>query len=232
MPDSGATSKVDVMAVLLLALTLIPGLNGETACAKCPESGRPQLAVIVREHLAAALPPTTLARIARDVRSIWGAHIGVELMAADRAVDFPADDTLDLVLTDRESSRSGDGLGWIEFVNDEPSRTITVSVTTARRLADAARWQGRPISTWPPSLRETLTVRALALGIAHEIGHYLLRSKTHTPRGLMRDVMSAPDLIRPLAARQLLTADDVIRLKSRAASYMLARQARTGGGPL
>ena len=52
------------------------------------------------------------------------------------AADLPGDDTLDLRLTDRERPRASDGLGWIEFVNDEPSQTIWVSIAMANALAE------------------------------------------------------------------------------------------------
>ena len=41
--------------------------------------------------------------------------------------------------------------------------------------------------------RETLLARAMGRALAHEIGHYLLGSKVHTGRGLMRAMHSASD---------------------------------------
>jgi hypothetical protein len=39
---------------------------------------------------------------------------------------------------------------------------------------------------WPAGLREEIVARALGRALAHEIGHYLLRSPHHTSSGLMQ----------------------------------------------
>jgi hypothetical protein len=201
---------LDVAALLMLAPMLIA-------------EGRPQLVVIVRQDLERPLSPATVAGIAREVRDLWRPHVDVALASPDQAAGLPVDDTLDLLLTDRERPRAGDGLGWIEFVNGEPSRRISVSVTMAKTLADGGSWLGRPIAAWPAAVRETFMIRALGRGIAHEVGHYLLRSKTHTPRGLMREIFSVAEIMAPASGGSLFAADDVSRLQRRAASYLLAR---------
>ena len=45
--------------------------------------------------------------------------------------------------------------------------------------------------------RETLLARAMGRALAHELGHYLLASKAHTERGLMKAVMTAVELFMP-----------------------------------
>ena len=42
--------------------------------------------------------------------------------------------------------------------------------------------------------RRTFLARALGRALAHEIGHYLLGSKQHTARGLMKARQTAVDL--------------------------------------
>ena len=42
--------------------------------------------------------------------------------------------------------------------------------------------------------RETLLARAMGRALAHELGHYLLASKVHTNRGLMKAILNAAEL--------------------------------------
>ena len=42
--------------------------------------------------------------------------------------------------------------------------------------------------------------RAMGRALAHELGHYLLASKAHTQRGLMKPVMTAVELFMPDAS--------------------------------
>ena len=44
------------------------------------------------------------------------------------------------------------------------------------------------------SQREILSARALGRVLAHELGHYLLASKTHTKRGLLKASRTAAEL--------------------------------------
>ena len=73
-------------------------------------------------------------------------------------------------------------LGWISFVAGTPDRWIHLSQASAEEL----------IRRTPTALdttlgaHERLVGRALGRAFAHELGHYLLKSKAHTPLGLMR----------------------------------------------
>ena len=224
-----------IAAALLMLSPALAFAEPETTgpCERpCSAPRRPQLIVTVRQDLKPPLPASTLVRIAADVRKLWQPHVDIQLTTfADDAAGAGADDALTLLLTERESSRSGDGLGWIEFVDEEPARVITVSVARARTLAAAGSWQGRPIDAWPPAIRETFLTRALARGIAHEVGHYLLRSKTHTARGLMREVFSVAEIMGGTRPDGLFVREDLARLRQRSTMYMLARQGKSEAGP-
>jgi hypothetical protein len=52
----------------------------------------------------------------------------------------------------------------------------------------------------PVMQRETLLGRAMGRALAHELGHYLLASKVHTQRGLMKPIMTAFELFMPDAS--------------------------------
>lgn len=54
---------------------------------------------------------------------------------------------------------------------------------------------------------ETLIGRARGRALAHEVGHYLLRSKLHTLRGLMRAVLSGDEFLALIRDGFELTPD-------------------------
>jgi hypothetical protein len=66
--------------------------------------------------------------------------------------------------------------------------TLTTRSTSIGRFSQLRVSSRRPLRKVPPSITVSRT-RALA----HEIDHYLLRSKTHTAQGLMRAVRSSRD---------------------------------------
>src|SRR6185369_11145852 len=89
-------------------------------------------------------------------------------------------------------------LGWIAFDDDGgPMPEIYVSYENARRLLEAARGVVGLASNMTAAQRELFLARAMGRALAHEMGHYLLASKVHTPRGLMKATMTAVELFMP-----------------------------------
>ena len=73
-------------------------------------------------------------------------------------------------------------LGWLTFTGDHPDRVIHLSRASAEDLL-----RGSPgLIDATITSHEAFIARALGRALAHEMGHYILRSKVHTPRGLMR----------------------------------------------
>ena len=186
---------------------------------------RPQLLVVMRQETQPPLTGEVLRRIAAEATEIWRPYLDIAFQSADNLQPFRGDDSLNLVLTDRQSNgRIAAGLGWIDFVEDEPSRTITVSVGAAKALAAEGRWGGRRFDRWPPSLRQTFLTRALARGVAHEIGHYLLRSKSHAAGGLMRATFTIDEIMTAGLRAYRLQSDEIELLNQRTTTYALARR--------
>lgn len=197
------------------------------SAAPAARSPKPEMAVVVRQELAQPFSARDLAQIAATVKDLWRTFVDVELVTPDQSVDWPVDDTLELKLTDRETPRVIEGLGWIEFIDGEPARQITVSVARAAALADGSSWGGRPFSHWPATVRERFMIRAVAYGIAHELGHYLLRSPVHPKRGLMRAIFSVADIMDgppPRVTASMLDAHAIAELNRRTTAYLLARR--------
>jgi hypothetical protein len=63
--------------------------------------------------------------------------------------------------------------------------------------------------------REILLGRSLGRALAHEVGHYLFRSKAHTKTGLMRAHQKASDFFNPSAARFEVDAAQMALIASR-----------------
>jgi hypothetical protein len=157
---------------------------------------QPRLHVQMHVDEGVSLDVTDLRIIAADVQRIWAPVLDVVVSLPNDLRQPGAVDVIRLVLT-RRTLDSGDstGLGWTEFVDGEPRNEITVSVTAASRLMIAGSWRGAPFSALPGRASRLFIQRALARAAAHEIGHYLLRSRTHEKRGLMRPVFTVDELM-------------------------------------
>jgi hypothetical protein len=83
-------------------------------------------------------------------------------------------------------------LGWIPFAADGPQPSIHLW----RLNAEALLLRTPGVEDKTISTHETLLGRALGRALSHELGHYLLRSKEHTPHGLMRAVRSSKEFFR------------------------------------
>ncbi|HEX7140083.1 MAG TPA: hypothetical protein VF219_19685 [Vicinamibacterales bacterium] len=116
-------------------------------------------------------------------------------------------------------------LGWIFF--DDPSTPepeIYLSYENAVTLLDKSDGVVGPTRSMPQLQRETLLGRALGRALAHEIGHYLLASKVHTPKGLMMAVHSAFELFGVERVRFALAPSEQQRMVERFTSiYMASR---------
>jgi hypothetical protein len=84
-------------------------------------------------------------------------------------------------------------LGWIVFEDGRPDQQIYLSHANAEKfMLDARAVVGLP-NNMPRAERELLLGRAMGRALAHELGHYLLATKAHSDRGLMKAVRSAQE---------------------------------------
>jgi hypothetical protein len=211
-----------VLAFLLSAAVLSSPATepspGENAAAPAP-----RLRVLVRIDPGGASKGFRIPDVVDQIREIWRPYIDIEFAAGEASSaslgaapglshDLPGyDDELRLLITDRlraQGSADEATLGWIQFVAGRPEATITVSVAAARALMSRGSWLGRPIDELPLRFQRQFVTHALGRGAAHEIGHYLLRSPTHAPYGLMRQRMTVPDIMdQGLALFRLRTSE-------------------------
>ena len=96
----------------------------------------------------------------------------------------------------------GTALGWIIFKTNVPDPTIHLSLGTADQLLlDISGVDRKVIGT-----HDMLIARALGRALSHELGHYLLTSRAHTSRGLMRALWPSPELFALYRGGFALTA--------------------------
>jgi hypothetical protein len=158
------------------------------------------LPIFVRGDGVQAVPIAVLAprevtdslvyRICAEASAIWESagiafawhRVGSEAESSHWPLDITIDDR-------RANVESGGALGWITFTANRPDRSIHLS----RACADNLVRTTPGLNDATIASHETLIGRALGRAMAHELGHYLLRSKAHTSRGLMRRIWSADD---------------------------------------
>lgn len=85
-------------------------------------------------------------------------------------------------------------LGWIGYSDSKgPGPFIVLSVRRAVDLLGRAERAARRLADLP-GMVERLLPRALGRALAHELGHYLLARRAHSPTGLMREAFRPEDL--------------------------------------
>jgi hypothetical protein len=173
---------------------------------------RPALEIRMQIEGNAPLETTDLKAIAADIRRIWAPLLDVVVTLPTDASRGGAVDSIPLVITRRTlDAAESSGLGWIAFVDSEPQPQITVSVAIAERMLQTGTWRGVSFATKPPFLSRLFLRRALACAAAHEIGHYLLRTRAHARHGLMRPVFTIDEI---MDGRSSLTRLDPVSRQS------------------
>lgn len=156
--------------------------------------------------------------VLRELVSVWK-RCGVEVLAYTDGLEPQPVTTVSLVLSPGwpPADASG-GLGWIRFVTNPvrtPAPVLMVSLAATRALVEAAEYRGTHVTQRPLALRRELTARALGRAAAHELGHYLLASREHAARGLMRARFSSDELVSDDGAAFRLEAPERVTVAAR-----------------
>jgi hypothetical protein len=164
-----------------------------------------------------SVPPALVAAAIEEAAAIWAAYgVDVRMLGPndaehDRAVKLAV--TLATPIAAQERRMATGALGSIVFTGDAPEPTIALYPDAATALI-AAVASSRRENSWPAAPRDQVLARVLGRALAHEIGHFLLRSKSHSTAGLMRAEQIGTDLIAPDHRGFALSADEVRRLRS------------------
>jgi hypothetical protein len=149
----------------------------------------------------------------QEVTGIWAAY-GVDVHRST-ATETGGDSavTLAVRLADHPGRRMAIwALGSIPFRGGVPEPAIVMYPNTVAALVSTITLHGSSDQQWPVDFRNLILGRVFGRALAHEIGHFLLRSRDHAAVGLMRALQSAADLVAPERQRFVLSAREVARL--------------------
>jgi hypothetical protein len=163
-----------------------------TALALSSFAWAPRIPICVA--VAPSVPSRILKPALNEADAIWrSAGVAIEWHVTTCDRDSPS--RLSVQIGDEpapsSSSKSRRVLGWIIFTAPGvPMPRIIVSQAAVAQLMNGQdQYRDEPIT-----LRDIRLSRAIGRALAHEIGHYLLRSSVHPPAGLMRATHSSNDL--------------------------------------
>src|SRR5262249_180580 len=109
--------------------------------------------------------------------------------------------TLNVVIGTEEGPLRREGgtmpIGWVRFENDEPLREIHLSYENAVRFMEDSREVVGVVNRKTQAERDSLLGRLLGRGLGHELGQYLLATKAHTHKGLLKGSRSAQEFFGP-----------------------------------
>jgi hypothetical protein len=162
-------------------------------------------------------PPMTKkveAAAMEEVTHIWAAY-GVDVHKSGPGDVVPDGAVrLGVMFADPDQSTAIGALGSIVFLDEGPVPAIVMYPRAIAALVSTVTLLGNNDQVWPTALYDLITGRVLGRALAHEIGHFLLRSRGHSAKGLMRAKHQVPDLIAVDRSRFVLSADEVTRLVS------------------
>jgi hypothetical protein len=108
-------------------------------------------------------------------------------------------------------------LGAIRFFDDVADDLIMLSTDEIAATVMSTGLSGHDLHDLPPGLIEDVTGRATGRVLAHELGHYLLASATHTQKGLMRPSFAGQELVGLDRRTFRLDPAALVRLRARTA---------------
>ena len=172
-----------------------------------------------------SLSPLTLATAVAEADSLWSPH-GVSIHALEDCSAPVFSPVIRVSIAEslrppiapapagrRREPQPRAALGAITFGGDgAPSPLISVFLGDIVQLVAGARVLGAQESQWPATMRERILGRVIGRVLAHEIGHYLLRTRDHGRAGLMRPVHATLTLVAPERKPFTLSKPEALRL--------------------
>src|SRR5262252_2269834 len=159
-----------------------------------------------------SIHPIVEATALHEVRSIWSPYnVEIRVSTADAVADVAVPRLAVVISTQTERKLPLATLGAIRFREGVPEPTILMYANTIDALVAQVpmlRFERESL----PVVRDTMVGRAFGRALAHEIGHYLLRSRQHASGGLMRASHRSPELIAPERDGFDLSAEEVAKI--------------------
>jgi hypothetical protein len=160
-----------------------------TAASAPPPPAVHSSSVILAVERVRDLPASVAEHTLEEAAAIWrplGVTITWEFVDGEDACAPP--DALRVVFTNAATDgETGIPLGWIRFLAPAtPEPIVHLSRVAAMRLLTSSPVLREKPQDW----QNVLLARLMGRALAHELGHYLLATKEHTARGLMRPSLS------------------------------------------
>jgi hypothetical protein len=160
------------------------------------------------------MPPKLEESAMKEARLIWQPY-GVDVHTSGECDVDDGAVRLAVSLVDHETLRAfPDALGSIQFNSGVPEPAIAMYPDKIAALVSTVELFGRNERTFPAAIHNLVVGRALGRALAHEIGHFLLRTRRHSPAGLMRALQPIRSLVETDRRLFVLSPDEVARLMS------------------
>ena len=121
-------------------------------------------------------------------------------------------------------------LGWIVFEDGRPDQQIYLSYANAHQFLLDARSVVGTVTNMPRAEREAMIGRTMGRALAHELGHYLLATKVHTQKGLMKAVRSAQEFFSNDRGRFQLEPVQRLQIATRLRAEAVVASRNPGSG--
>jgi hypothetical protein len=157
-----------------------------------------------------SMEPLVESTAMEEVAAIWAPY-HVELRTSTPDVVPDGLRLAVVVATRRDDHLPGGTLGSIRFRNGMPEPTILMYPQTIDTLVSTTP-EMRGNRDCLPAVHNRMAGRVFGRALAHEIGHFLLRTRQHPPSGLMRATHRSSDLIAPERQGFALSSEEVARI--------------------
>ena len=158
--------------------------------------------------------PALKAAVLEEATAIWAAYdVEIHEATADDAARGDGAVKLAVAVADRPARNvNADALGSIYFVDSVPTAAIMLYPNTIVSMLPASLLLGPGVHERSPFSNDRILGRVMGRALAHEIGHYLLRSRYHSADGLMRASPQMLELVDQQRRGFTLGSHDVARL--------------------
>lgn len=172
------------------------------SCLACGTEVARSRAVHVWVFNQSRLKTNDLADILTIANRIWAPY-SVSMEAGTDA------DAIKIIVSDHlmrpDNSPAPVPLGDTLFADGHATPYIHLWLGAAERLASNAEIEGRTFASRSLDERDSILRRILGVALAHELGHYLLDTASHSSAGLLRETLGIEDLARPAPGYLRLT---------------------------
>ena len=166
----------------------------------------------------ARLPPAIRRLAVEEAARVWAPYqVDITLrLEAPACSPEPAGAVISVRLAGLapRTMASASPFGSIQFVSGLPEPLVFLHYEAISRAIAGSAAAGVRETEWPAALRERVLGRVVGRVLAHEIGHFVLRSPRHASRGLMRPIQHITDLIAGTGELFGLTAEDLTLLRA------------------